>query len=159
VAAAAAKLDPEQFPGALFRWEQRVSIPAKEVPPMEMVIHPVSSCNNDPDNLELLEALFKDYGVRTSTIVKFLEMGFTVSTLVNMTEPEIDDVVKTIADCYQVEFLVGERYGVKAAIRAVRRRQEDENEQQRLQCLGKKPKLDEYSGVASTPTEGEFSSN
>ena len=125
---------------------------------MEMVIHPVSSCKN-PNHLELLEDLFKDYGVRTSTIVKFLEMGFTVNTLVNMTEPEIDDVIATMMEGYQMELLVGEKYGLKSAIRAEKKRQEEEIEQQRLQCLGKngkKHKLDEYSGIASTSAEGNL---
>ena len=125
---------------------------------MEMVIHPVSSCKN-PNHLELLEDLFKDYGVRTSTIVKFLEMGFTVNTLVNMTEPEIDDVITTMMEGYQMELLVGEKYGLKSAIRAEKKRQEEEIEQQRLQCLGKngkKHKLDEYSGIASTSADGNF---
>nr|BAB88867.1 LFY homolog [Angiopteris lygodiifolia] len=103
-----------------------------------------------------LEELFKDYGVRLTTIAKVMELGFTVSTLVNMTEQEIDDVIKTMLEGYPVELLMGEKYGFKSAIRAEKKRQEDEMEAQRLQLLsksGKRRKVDE-SAAAATSMDG-----
>nr|BAB88864.1 LFY homolog [Sceptridium robustum] len=105
--------------------------------------------------MKSLEELFKDYGVRITTIAKVVEMGSTVSTLVNMTEQEIDDVIKTILDGYHIELLVGERYGFKSAIRAEKRRHEEEVERQRLQLLsrsGRKRKDD--TAVVATSLEG-----
>ena len=132
-------------------------IPRKEIGPMEVMVaaHPVTPTHSK--QIKLLEDLFKDYGVRAATIVKFMEMGFTFNTLVNMIEPEIDDVIKTMVEGYQMELLVGERYGLKSAIRAEKKRQDEEVERQRLKTLGnsngKKQKLDE-NGTAVTSAEG-----
>lgn len=131
-------------------------IPRKEVPSMEVPILPAAS---NTKQLKLLEDLFKEYGVRSTTIIKIMEMGFTVSTLVNMMEQEIDDVIKTMMEGYHMELLVGEKYGLKSAIRAERKRQEEDMERQRLQLLaknGKKHKSDD-SGMVATSVEGILS--
>ncbi|KAH7285523.1 hypothetical protein KP509_33G031700 [Ceratopteris richardii] len=152
------KLDPEQFASSLFRWEQR-AIPRKEVPPMDVSLLPPTTTiagTADPKQLKLLEDLFKDYGVRSTTIIKVMEMGFTVNTLVNMMEQEIDDLIKTMTESYHMELLVGEKYGLKSAIRAEKKRQEEDMERQRLQLLAtssKKHKSDE-SGMVVTSLEG-----
>lgn len=129
-------------------------LPRKEVPTMEVSILPPAA--NNTKQLKLLEDLFKDYGVRSTTIIKVMEMGFTVSTLVNMMEQEIDDVIKTMMEGYQMELLVGEKYGLKSAIRAERKRQEEEMERQRLQMLAKNSKKhkSDDSGMVATSAEG-----
>lgn len=111
--------------GCLFRRDRRVLPLRREMeiqlfPPQEE--HTTSRCSSL--HLRSLEDLFRDYGVRASTVAKVTEMGFTVSTLVNMTEEEIEDVInKSMVD---VELLLGERYGLKSAIRAEKRRQGEE---------------------------------
>ncbi|KAG6547486.1 hypothetical protein Mapa_010934 [Marchantia paleacea] len=100
-----------------------------------------------------LEDLFHGYGVRIATLAKMTEMGFTVSTLVNMTEAELDDVIQTISDILQMELLVGERYGIKSAVRAEKKHLEEELERQRLELLTKserKRKLDEVTSALVT---------
>ncbi|KAL3684809.1 hypothetical protein R1sor_002831 [Riccia sorocarpa] len=100
-----------------------------------------------------LEDLFQGYGVRIATLAKMTEMGFTVSTLVNMTEAELDDVIQTISDILQVELLVGERYGIKSAIRAEKKHIEEELDRQRIELLTKserKRKLEEVTSSLVT---------
>ncbi|CAM6128078.1 unnamed protein product [Calypogeia fissa] len=107
-----------------------------------------------------LEDLFQGYGVRMATLAKMTEMGFTVSSLVNMTEAELDDIIQTISDILQMELLVGERYGIKSAVRAEKRRIDEELERQRLELLTKserKRKLDEVAGVVLSSKEGAAS--
>nr|QVX19924.1 LEAFY 3 [Equisetum giganteum] len=79
-------------------------------------------------------------------------MGFTVSTLVNMTELEIDDLVQALLDGFHPDLLVGEKYGLKSAIRAEKRRLEEDMNRQRLQILlkaGKKRAADESNKGAA----------
>lgn len=110
-------------------------MPRKEVQPLDVAFSP-----NGSQQMKSLEDLFKDYGVRLTTIAKVMELGFTVSTLVNMTEQEIDDVIKILPEGYHIELLVGEKYGLKSAIRAEKKRHEEEMERQRLQLLCKSSK-------------------
>ena len=58
-------------------------------------------------------------------------MGFTVSTLVDMKEEELDDMMNSLSHLFRWELLVGERYGIKAAVRAERRRLEEIEESRR----------------------------
>ena len=69
-----------------------------------------------------LEEMFQDYGVRYQTVGKIGELGFTVSTLVAMKEEEVEDMIAALSHVFRWELLVGERYGIKAAIRTERRR-------------------------------------
>ncbi|KAJ7233743.1 hypothetical protein O6H91_Y451700 [Diphasiastrum complanatum] len=75
------------------------------------------------------------------------EMGFTVNTLVNMTEQELEDVITTILETYQVELLVGEKYGIKSAIRAEKKHKEEEIERQRLELLSKSPRTCKHDEI------------
>ena len=73
---------------------------------------------NGGKELKFLEDLFKEYRVRYVTLAKMAEMGFTANTLVNMTEEEIEDLMKTLVELYHMDLLIGERYGIKSIIRA-----------------------------------------
>ncbi|XP_021731881.1 floricaula/leafy homolog isoform X2 [Chenopodium quinoa] len=74
-----------------------------------------------------LEELFQTY----YTAAKIAEMGFTVNTLVDMKEEEVDEMMNSLSHLFRWDLLVGERYGIKAAIRAERRRLEDLEESRR----------------------------
>nr|ABY91324.1 FLO/LFY-like protein [Oxybasis rubra] len=78
-----------------------------------------------------LEELFQAYGIRYYTAVKIAEMGFTVNTLVDMKEEEVDEMMNSLSHLFRWDLLVGERYGIKAAIRAERRRLEELEESRR----------------------------
>nr|AGE45851.1 LEAFY [Cymbidium hybrid cultivar] len=69
-----------------------------------------------------LEEVFEGYGVRYATVARIGDLGFTASTLVGMREEEVDDMMATLSHLFRWDLLVGERYGIKAAIRAERRR-------------------------------------
>ena len=69
---------------------------------------------NRRKELKFLEDLFKEYGVRYVTLAKMVEMGFTANALVNMTEEEIEDLMKTFVELYHMDLLIGERYGIKS---------------------------------------------
>jgi hypothetical protein len=85
-----------------------------------------------------LEELFENYGVRHHTLAKMSDLGFTVNTLIRMTEQELDEVIQTMVENFHIELLFGERYGVKAAIRAEKKAIEDEAERQRIMSFGSK---------------------
>nr|AAF77075.1 GinLFY protein [Ginkgo biloba] len=137
-------MDPETFPAAFFKWDQRSSAAAAPIHrglegqrvfefSVPTTTNPALTNNNNNNRKELssLEELFRHYGVRYMTLTKMVEMGFTVNTLVNMTEQELDDVIRTLVDIYRVDLLVGEKYGIKSAVRAEKRRL-DELERKKL---------------------------
>ena len=74
-----------------------------------------------------LDELFQAYGVRYFTAAKIAELGFTVSTLVNMKDDELDEMMTSLSQIFRWDLLVGERYGIKAAVRAERRRIDEED--------------------------------
>ncbi|KAK9108622.1 hypothetical protein Syun_024633 [Stephania yunnanensis] len=74
-----------------------------------------------------LEEFFQGYGIRYYTAAKIAELGFTVSTLLGMKDDELDDMMTSLSQIFRWDLLVGERYGVKAAVRAERRRLEEED--------------------------------
>lgn len=78
-----------------------------------------------------LEELFHAYGVRYYTAAKVAELGFTASTLVDMKDDELDDMMNSLSQIFRWDLLVGERYGIKAAVRAERRRIEDQDMRRR----------------------------
>lgn len=89
-----------------------------------------------------LEEMFQAYGVRYHTVEKIGELGFTASTLAAMREEELDDMMAALSHVFRWELLVGERYGIKAAVRTERRRrqldgflQADEEERRRRQVM------------------------
>lgn len=62
------------------------------------------------------------YGVRPSTVARISELGFTASTLLGMTERELDDMMAALAGLFRWDVLLGERFGLRAALRAERGR-------------------------------------
>ncbi|CAM6019410.1 unnamed protein product [Sphagnum balticum] len=64
-----------------------------------------------------LGQLFEKFGVRRHTIAKMSDMAFTVNTLVRMTEPELDEVIQIMLEDFLMGLLLGERYGLKVAVR------------------------------------------
>ncbi|KAF2311630.1 hypothetical protein GH714_025365 [Hevea brasiliensis] len=78
-----------------------------------------------------MEELFQAYGVRYYTAVKIAELGFTVSTLLDMKDAELDDMMSSLSQIFRWDLLAGERYGIKAAVRAERRRLEEEDSRRR----------------------------
>lgn len=69
-----------------------------------------------------LENLFQGYDVRNFTAAKIAELGFTANTLVEMKDEELDYMMSSLSHIFRWDLLVGERYGIKAAVRAERRR-------------------------------------
>jgi hypothetical protein len=55
-----------------------------------------------------------------------------------MTEQELDDVIQTMVENFHIELLFGERYGLKAAVRAEKKAIEDEAERQRTMSFSSK---------------------
>lgn len=79
--------------------------------------------------------MFQAYGIRYYTAAKIAELGFTVSTLLDMKDEELEDMMNSLSHIFRWELLVGERYGIKAAIRAERRRLDDEIDPSRRRHL------------------------
>jgi len=73
---------------------------------------------NGRKELKFLEDLFKEYGVRYVTLAKMAKMGFTANTLVNMTEEEIEDLMMTLIELYQMDLPIGKRFETTSAMRA-----------------------------------------
>lgn len=131
-------MDPDAFSATFFKWDPRAAAAAMGPPPPPRLIPadaigPASFCRQR--ELEGLEDFFHGYGVRHFTVAKLAEMGFTVSTLLDMKDEEIDDVTATLAQLFRCDLLMGERYGIKSAIRAERRRLEEEDAARRRQIL------------------------
>nr|ABF61861.2 LEAFY [Clausena lansium] len=132
-------MDPEAFTASLFKWDPRVVVAP---PPARLQLEQVSqppavplgaaaaaaySALVRPRELGGLEELFQAYGIRYHTAVKIAELGFTVNTLLDMKDEELDEMMNSLGHLFRWELLVGERYGIKAAVRAERRRLEDED--------------------------------
>lgn len=84
-----------------------------------------------PRELCGLEELFQAYGIRYYTAAKIAELGFTVNTLLDMKDEELDEMMNSLSQIFRWDLLVGERYGIKAAVRAERRRLEEEDSRRR----------------------------
>lgn len=98
-----------------------------------------------------LKELFKDFGVQPSTVAVMGQMGFTLSTLINMKDEEVDFVIKSMIEEYHLDLLMGEQFGIKAAIRAKRRLLEEETEQQRMDLINRS---NEKKRRVEEPTDG-----
>jgi hypothetical protein len=133
-------MDPDAFTASLFKWDPRnvLSNAAPSPRPQlldytvtpsapSMTYHPARL----PRELGGLEELFQAYGIRYYTAAKIAELGFTVSTLVNMKDDELDDMMNSLSQIFRWDLLVGERYGIKASIRAERRRLDEEEMKRR----------------------------
>lgn len=131
-------MDPaEAFTASLFKWDPRGMMQAVAAPP------PSSSAAFLPTAYAVpggrlraehqhqmapgtLEDLFQAYGIRFFTAAKIAELGFTVNTLVDMKDEELEEMMNSLSQIFRWELMVGERYGIKAAVRAERRRLLDE---------------------------------
>ncbi|XP_019231654.1 PREDICTED: floricaula/leafy homolog 2 [Nicotiana attenuata] len=140
-------MDPEAFSASLFKWDPRGAMPpttrlleAAVAPPPPLPAlpppQPLSAAYSiRTRELGGLEELFQAYGIRYYTAAKIAELGFTVNTLLDMKDEELDDMMNSLSQIFRWELLVGERYGIKAAIRAERRRLEEEELRRRGHLL------------------------
>nr|AAU34004.1 LEAFY-like protein [Brassica juncea] len=125
-------MDPEGSTSGLFRWNPTralVQAPPPIPPPLQQ--QPVTP-QTAAFGMRLggLEGLFGPYGIRFYTAAKIAELGFTASTLVGMKDEELEEMMNSLSQIFRWELLVGERYGIKAAVRAERRRLQEEEEEE-----------------------------
>jgi hypothetical protein len=59
--------------------------------------------------------LFEYYGMWHHTLAQMSDMGFTVNTLIAMTEQELDEVIQTMVENFHIQLVLGERYGLKGS--------------------------------------------
>nr|BAK96216.1 LEAFY-like protein [Torenia fournieri] len=142
-------MDPDAF---LFKWDPRASLSQPQTrsildavapPPQQPQPPPLPSSaaaaavySYRPRELGGLEDLFQAYGIRYFTAAKIAELGFTVNTLLDMRDEELDEMMNSLSQIFRWELLVGERYGIKAAVRAERRRIDDEEARRRHAISG-----------------------
>ena len=121
-------MDPDAFTASLFKWDPRGLVSPATVggPQLVPAAAAYAAAVRPARELGGLDELFQSYGIRYYTAAKIAELGFTVRTLVNMREEELDDMMNSLSHIFRWELLVGERYGIKAAVRAERRRFEDD---------------------------------
>ncbi|XWS37030.1 hypothetical protein CRYUN_Cryun19dG0008700 [Craigia yunnanensis] len=160
-------MDPEAFAtGSFFKWDPRGVVAPTPARFMEAVAAPqpqmaaavVAAYMGRPRELGEIEELFQAYGIRYYTAAKITELGFTVSTLLGMKEEELDEMMNSISQIFRWELLVGERYGIKAAVRAERRRLEEEDSRRRHLVSGDTTNaLDALSqeGLSEEPVQQE----
>lgn len=142
-------MDPsDAFSASMFRWDPRTAVGFYGGPPLtspqqqqqqqqhqqqmqqvqqqqQQQAAPISGGGGVVGRLVVvreLDEIFQSYGVRYATVERIRELGFTASTLVGMKDDEIDDMMGTLCHLFRWELLVGERYGIKAAVREERRR-------------------------------------
>ncbi|CAL1389245.1 unnamed protein product [Linum trigynum] len=137
-------MDPEAFTASLFKWDPRTVVAGAAanrameattgmVAPPSAAAYAMRAAVGPARDLVMsgLEGLFQTYGIRYYTVAKIAELGFTVSTLLEMKEEELDEMMTNLSQIFRWELFVGERFGVKAAVRAERRRLEELEESRR----------------------------
>ncbi|KAL4584674.1 hypothetical protein LXL04_009281 [Taraxacum kok-saghyz] len=143
-------MDPETLSASFFKWDTRATLappasriyelqqqqPQQQQPPPPPSMAATSAgmggyLVRESRDLGGLEEVFHAYGVRYFTATKILELGFTASTLLDMKDEELDDMMNSLSHIFRWDLLVGERYGIKAAVRAERRRLEEEDSRRR----------------------------
>lgn len=142
-------MDPESLSSNLFKWDTRATLTqpvARLYEPITLQPQPppppppsmgVTSAGmggylvRESRDLGGLEEVFHAYGVRYFTATKILELGFTANTLLDMKDEELDEMMNSLSHIFRWDLLVGERYGIKAAVRAERRRLEEEDSRRR----------------------------
>ncbi|QHO02258.1 uncharacterized protein DS421_13g422260 [Arachis hypogaea] len=129
------KMDPDAFTSTLFKWDSRTILPTCSSSLME--------------GTGGLKELFHAYGVRYYTAAKVAELGFTARTLVDMKEEELEHMMNSLSQIFRWDLLVGERYGIKAAVRAERRRIQDHH-QLRIDSLPQEGVQQHKEAVGST---------
>ncbi|KAL3512064.1 hypothetical protein ACH5RR_024781 [Cinchona calisaya] len=131
-------MDPDAFSASLFKWDPRGFMPppsrllegvAAALPPPPQTAYSVRPTREI--GLGGLEDLFQAYGIRYYTAAKIAELGFTMNTLLHMKDEELDDMMNSLSHIFRWDLLVGERYGIKAAVRAERRRLDEEESRRR----------------------------
>ncbi|PKI66662.1 hypothetical protein CRG98_012857 [Punica granatum] len=117
------------FTASLFKWPDPNRLLEPVPPPHPLALpQPLSPPPPplppppQPPGMVGMEELFQAYGIRYFTAAKIAELGFTVNTLIDMKEEELDDMMNSLSQIFRYELLVGERYGIKSAVRAERRR-------------------------------------
>ncbi|OMO52343.1 Floricaula/leafy protein [Corchorus olitorius] len=163
-------MDPEAFTtGSFFKWDPRGVVAPTPARLMEAVVAPQPQTaaaavaaaylgSRPPRELGGIEELFHAYGIRYFTAAKIAELGFTVSTLLGMKEDELEEMMNSVSQIFRWELLVGERYGIKAAVRAERRRLEEEDLRRRHLVSGDTTNaLDALSqeGLSEEPVQQE----
>ncbi|KAL8456942.1 hypothetical protein ACS0TY_034970 [Phlomoides rotata] len=155
-------MDPaDAFSASLFKWDPRGGL----APPnrlLDVVVPPPPPpppySLRPPRELGGLEELFQAYGVRYFTAAKIAELGFTVNTLLDMRDEELDEMMNSLSQIFRWDLLVGERYGIKAAVRAERRRLDDDEARRRhLLAADATHALDALSqeGLSEEPVQQE----
>lgn len=131
-------MDPDAFSASLFKWDLRGMVVPPTRAQLEASVTPQAAAAaaayaavRPPRELGGLEDLFQAYGVRYYTAAKIAELGFTVNTLLDMRDGELDDMMSSLSQIFRWDLLVGERYGIKAAVRAERRRLDDQDSRRR----------------------------
>ncbi|KAE9602720.1 putative transcription factor LFY family [Lupinus albus] len=127
-------MESDAFTSTLFKWDPRTVLPTPPPPNRHQILdYTVAPPVAHPPRSLLggLEDVFHAYGVRYYTAAKVAELGFTASTLVDMKDEELDDMMNSLSQIFRWDLLVGERYGIKAAVRAERRRLDDQEMKRR----------------------------
>ncbi|XP_062030154.1 floricaula/leafy homolog [Rosa rugosa] len=160
-------MDPDAFSASMFKWDlrgmavppSRVQLEAAAVSPQQAAAAAAAAGYSvrGPREVVGLEDMFRAYGVRYYTAARIADLGFTVSTLLDMKDEELDDMMNSVSQFFRVELLVGERYGIKAAIRAERRRLEEEDSRRRHALSGDANAMDALSqeGLSEEPVQQE----
>lgn len=152
-------MDPEAFTSSFFKWDPRgmmAPVPARLIEPVVLQQPQTMAMTGGyggrpaPRELGGIEELFQAYGIRYFTAAKIAELGFTVNTLIGMKEEELEDMMNTVSQIFRWELLVGERYGIKAAVRAERRRLQEEDESRRRNLVAG----DTINGLDALSQEG-----
>ncbi|KAH7522501.1 hypothetical protein FEM48_Zijuj07G0145300 [Ziziphus jujuba var. spinosa] len=162
-------MDSDPFTASLFKWDPRGGM---VVQPSRSIMEPLQAATQHTGSLPAsaataysvrqlggLEELFQAYGIRYYTAAKIAELGFTVSTLLDMKDDELDEMMNSLSQIFRWELLVGERYGIKAAVRAHRRRLDDDDSRRRHLIVSDTPTnaLDALSqeGLSEEPVQEE----
>nr|ALP44209.1 LEAFY-like protein [Vuralia turcica] len=126
-------MEPDAFTSTLFKWDPRTVLPTAATTRPNLLEYTVSPPVAHPARALLggLEDLFHAYGVRYYTAAKVADLGFTANTLLDMKDEELDDMMNSLSQIFRWDLLVGERYGIKAAVRAERRRIDDQEMRRR----------------------------
>nr|QBQ95415.1 LFY-like protein [Argyranthemum frutescens]QBQ95417.1 LFY-like protein [Argyranthemum frutescens]QBQ95420.1 LFY-like protein [Argyranthemum frutescens]QHW04002.1 LEAFY [Argyranthemum frutescens] len=139
-------MDPDALSSNLFKWDTRATL----APPSSRLYEPITLVHQPPQSMVAtsaapmssylvresrdlggLEEVFHAYGVRYYTATKISELGFTAHTLLDMRDEELDEMMNSLSHIFRWDLLVGERYGIKAAVRAERRRIDEEESRRR----------------------------
>lgn len=105
-------MNPNAFSASLFRWDPRSAPAAGAAAPPPYSVRARG-----------LQELFEAYGAfRSYSAAKLAELGFTVNTLLNMRDEELDEMMDTLCHIFRWDLLVAERHTIKAAVGAERRR-------------------------------------